>query len=63
MHGGADTLYPEYRELLEDIYNRPAECGRYCCGWGDGNTGNDGTSRNGLACINRDTATTLVPNP
>jgi hypothetical protein len=54
VQGGADTLYPEYREMLEEIYNRPAECGRYCCGWQGGNTGANGGSLNGLACITRE---------
>jgi len=54
VHGGAETLYPDYREFLQRLYDRPAECGRYCCGWDGGNTGNDGSTRNGLACINRE---------
>jgi hypothetical protein len=37
--GGAETMYPEYRKTLEGQYQRPAACGRYCCGWGGGNTG------------------------
>jgi hypothetical protein len=37
--GGADTLYPEFREKLRAIYKRPPVCGRYCCGWGGGNSG------------------------
>ena len=37
--GGAETLYPEYRKRLQSQYQRPASCGRYCCGWQGGNTG------------------------
>ena len=40
--GGAQTLYPEFRKQLESAYQRPASCGRYCCGWGGGNTGGQG---------------------
>ena len=54
IEGGADTLYPEFRELLQDLYTRPAECGRYCCGWTGASTGNNGGSENILACINRE---------
>jgi hypothetical protein len=56
VHGGAETLYPDYRAFLEQLYNRPAECGRYCCGWDGGNTGNDGSNRNNLACVTREPA-------
>ena len=38
--GGAPTLYPEFRKTLQQQYVRPASCGRYCCGWQGGNTGN-----------------------
>ena len=31
--GYAETLYPEYRKKLKDMYKAPAACGRYCCGW------------------------------
>jgi hypothetical protein len=31
--GHAETLYPEYRKKLRSTYVRPAQCGRYCCGW------------------------------
>jgi hypothetical protein len=31
--GHGDTLYPEYRKKLKDVYLPPAACGRYCCGW------------------------------
>lgn len=30
--GGAETLYPEFRERLQE-YTAPAKCERYCCGW------------------------------
>ncbi len=29
-HGGAPTIYPEYRKKLQDVYVRPPECTRYC---------------------------------
>ena len=45
VQGGARTLYPEYREVLEELYTRPAVCeGRYCRGWEGGGTGNNGGS-------------------
>jgi hypothetical protein len=31
--GYAETLYPEYRKKLKNLYVPPASCGRYCCGW------------------------------
>jgi hypothetical protein len=31
--GYAETLYPEYRKKIKGIYEPPASCGRYCCGW------------------------------
>lgn len=53
--GGAGTLYPEFRKQLEGIYQRPASCGRYCCGWGGGNTGGPvGGDAPGLACTTRE---------
>ena len=51
VRGGANTLYPEYRELLESLYQRPAACGRYCCGWGGGNSGLNGGDETVLACV------------
>jgi hypothetical protein len=45
-HGGAQTLYPEYRKKLKDSYTIPAACTRYCCGWGGGNP-----QASGLTCI------------
>ena len=57
VRGGADTLYPEYRELLRSLYRRPAACGRYCCGWGGGNSGPNGGNETVLACVNREAPT------
>jgi hypothetical protein len=31
--GYAETLYPEYRKKIKGLYEPPASCGRYCCGW------------------------------
>jgi hypothetical protein len=31
--GYAETLYPEYRKTIRDLYKPPTSCGRYCCGW------------------------------
>jgi hypothetical protein len=31
--GYAETLYPEYRKKIKGVYEPPASCGRYCCGW------------------------------
>jgi hypothetical protein len=28
--GGAETMYPEYRKMLKDMYVRPDKCVRYC---------------------------------
>ena len=36
-HGGAQTIYPEYRKKLQGSYTAPLACTRYCCGWGGGN--------------------------
>jgi hypothetical protein len=33
-HGGAQTIYPEYRKRLVNSYAPPAACTRYCCGAG-----------------------------
>jgi hypothetical protein len=52
--GGAETLYPEFRKKLLEQYTRPAACGRYCCGWGGGNTGGAGGDAPGLACTTRE---------
>lgn len=53
--GGANTMYPEYRRILEGLYQRPASCGRYCCGWGGGNTGGPvGGDAPGLSCTTRE---------
>jgi hypothetical protein len=30
--GGADTMYPEYRNKLKAAYTIPDKCVRYCCG-------------------------------
>jgi hypothetical protein len=43
--GGAETMYPEYRKKLKDAFVAPAQCTRYCCGWGGGG------STAGLQCI------------
>jgi hypothetical protein len=56
VQGGPETLYPEFREVLEELYNRPAECGRYCCGWDGGSTGPNGGDQNILACVSGDPA-------
>lgn len=56
--GGAETIYPEYRKKLQSQYARPASCGRYCCGWGGGNTGSGlgfGDAAN-LTCTTREPA-------
>lgn len=45
-HGGAQTIYPEYRKRLKDSYTIPPACTRYCCGWGGGNP-----QATGLTCI------------
>jgi hypothetical protein len=53
--GGAATLYPEFRKTLESQYERPSSCGRYCCGWGGGNTGNGGfNDAPNLSCTTRE---------
>ena len=31
--GYAETLYPEYRKKIRNVYAPPASCGQYCCGW------------------------------
>ena len=56
--GGAQTLYPEYRKTLQMQYNRPAACGRYCCGWQGGNTGGTlgGGDAPNLTCTAREPA-------
>jgi hypothetical protein len=45
--GGAETMYPEYRKKLKDLYIAPAMCTRYCCGWGGG----QGNPAPGLMCV------------
>jgi hypothetical protein len=56
--GGPETLYPEYRKTLQGQYQRPASCGRYCCGWMGGNSGAGGFGGGdapGLAaCVQRE---------
>jgi hypothetical protein len=53
--GGPETVYPEFRKRLLNQYNRPASCGRYCCGWGGANTGGPvGGDAPGLACTTRE---------
>jgi hypothetical protein len=39
--GGAETMYPAYRERLEG-YMPPVMCVRYCCGWEGNNNGIEG---------------------
>jgi hypothetical protein len=34
--GGAETMYPEYRKQLKNLYTPPEKCLRYCCGWEGG---------------------------
>jgi hypothetical protein len=31
--GHAETLYPEYRKTIKNVYVAPESCDRYCCGW------------------------------
>ncbi|MGD8324107.1 MAG: hypothetical protein PVF50_07050 [Gammaproteobacteria bacterium] len=31
--GGAETMYPEYREQIRDTYRHPQTCGAFCCSW------------------------------
>ena len=53
--GGANTMYPEYRKVLEAQYQRPDGCTRYCCGWGGGNTANGGfADAPNLSCTTRE---------
>lgn len=33
--GGAQTMYPEYRDTLRGHYTPPGSCSLNCCGWGD----------------------------
>ena len=54
--GGAATLYPDFRRFLQDVYTRPASCGRYCCGWDGGHSGPNGGSETTLACVNEEPA-------
>ena len=44
--GGAETMYPDYRNRLRDAYVRPLICERYCCGW-------EGNAVRALPCIGR----------
>jgi hypothetical protein len=60
--GGAETLYPEFRKVLESQYQRPASCGRYCCGWGGGNTGGGSFGdASGLVCTTREPVVRPAP--
>ena len=55
VRGGPETMYPEYRKVLEGQYQRPDGCTRYCCGWGGGNTANGGfTDAPGVSCTTRE---------
>jgi hypothetical protein len=58
-YGHAETLYPEYRKKLADIYVLPKPCGRYCCGW----LGFEGfpASAPGLSCVIGGTGTLSIP--
>jgi hypothetical protein len=47
VRGGAETMYPEFRKKIKDKYVAPAQCERYCCGWGAGG----GASVAILSCI------------
>jgi hypothetical protein len=40
VRGGAETMYPEYRKKIKDMYVAPVKCDRYCCGWGGGGMAN-----------------------
>jgi hypothetical protein len=31
--GYAASLYPEYRKTIKGVYDAPASCDKYCCGW------------------------------
>jgi hypothetical protein len=31
--GHAETLYPEYRNTIRNVYVPAKSCDRYCCGW------------------------------
>lgn len=54
LEGGGQTLYPEFRERLRQNYTRPPACGRYCCGWGGGNSGAAGIGdAANLSCTTR----------
>lgn len=54
VEGGGQTLYPEFRERLRQNYTRPPACGRYCCGWGGGNSGAAGIGdAANLSCTTR----------
>jgi hypothetical protein len=44
--GGAETMYPEFRDRLQGRYKAPLACTRYCCGW-QGN----GANALSLGCI------------
>lgn len=33
--GGAQTMYPQFRDKIRAAYNPPAKCTVNCCGWGD----------------------------
>jgi hypothetical protein len=45
-HGGAETIYPEFRKKLQGRYTPPAACTRYCCVAG-------GLNPAGLTCRQR----------
>jgi hypothetical protein len=48
-HGGAQTIYPEFRKKLRETYTPPVACTRYCCGAGGINI-----QASGLKCVARE---------
>ncbi len=54
VRGGAETMYPEYRKKLKDVYVAPEKCTRYCCGGGVVGPGS-------LNCVNNDRRETPKP--
>jgi hypothetical protein len=31
--GGAETMYPEYRDRIKELYEQPQVCRAFCCSW------------------------------
>ena len=53
--GGAETMYPEYRDGLREAFELPdGDCERYCCGWEGGGPEID-IFRGPLTCTARTT--------